>query len=195
MILVFHSHLRFLLTATKNQKPSNIESQLTLHSEINKPPLRGKIKLLNHLLLQIYLIWKTLLILVLREFHCFTKTYHRVQALPILLMIFWNVNPKTHQKIQQLLLLNMSLIRIIWDQNQHKLRLPQVQDQHQVQLLHYCVNTNNLIHLLLKKSLPIFQISQFHWDILLVLKLPSLFIHNQDKPNYLETKNFLFPGC
>ena len=43
-------------TVAKKQNLSNIESQFLLHSVIKKQPLLCKIKLLNHLLLRMYLI-------------------------------------------------------------------------------------------------------------------------------------------
>ena len=90
---------------------------------------------MEHLLLQICLIWKLLLILILKLFQCYNQNYYRAYSLLLPLMIFWIVN----LKIQQPPLLNLQLVRMIWDQDRWKRRRHQVQDEHRVQSHQYCV--------------------------------------------------------
>ena len=61
---------------------------------INKRPLLCKIKLINHLLLHIYLIWELLLILARKQFLYYIQNYYRDHALPLLFMFFWNFESK-----------------------------------------------------------------------------------------------------
>ena len=69
----------FTKTPARNLKNrANIESKLTLLSVINKPSLLCKIKLIYHLLPQNDLIWKLLLIIILKHFHCYIQNYHPV---------------------------------------------------------------------------------------------------------------------
>ena len=127
--------------------------------------------LINLAFLQIYLIWKMLLILVLKPFHCYIQNYHPVYTLHLLLMIFWIVHLKIQYFLNQLSLLNLQIILIFWDQDRYKHHFPQIQDQLEVRSLHYCVNTHNQVHLLLKIFFRPFLTSEFHWDLILVLKL------------------------
>ena len=68
------------------------------------------------------------------------------------------MNLKTHHIIHQPHLLNLKLFLIISCQSRHKHRLHQLKDHHQVRSLHFCVNIDNLFHLLLKILLSLFSL-------------------------------------
>ena len=154
---------------------------------------------MNHLLLQIYFIWKLFLILVLEHFACLIQNYHRVNAVPLVwwLSELWNssTNLQFNQLLHQQHLVNLLLLPIKWDQDLYKQCLPLVQDQHQGRSRQFCVKTQNKIHLLVKIFLPHFRIFQFHWDLLLVLKLHLQFVPTKVySPNW-RCRISLFSEC
>ena len=151
--------------------------------------MRCKSKLTKQLLLQSYLMWKLLLILILNHFTCYTQNSNRVYTPTLLLMILRIVNQNIHQIKHQPLLLNLEFFLILWEKDGNKRHLPQVQDQHRVRSQRYCVNTHNIFLLLLKLSFSILLIFQFHWNLVPVLTVPFLLTHTQDLPISLETKN------